>query len=303
VHRDLAPANLLLVGAPPAAGTSDGPHGTEGKPLVRPAERLCVADLGLSKDLAAASGLTVSAGTAGFTPPEQRRSGGWVDPRADIWSAGALVVWLLTGRPPDDGSWRRALPASGWPAGVPAALVDVLGRSLHEEPDRRPADASAWREEVRAALTAPSPVLAVPGRDAQVRPARRRRWGWAAAVAALAVAGAAVGGWLVGGSQAPAAQGATVADGRVEVRSEEGTASLVLTGPQTQEVDEPAELTLTAQGLQDWVWYAPDGSVYPGREHIEVTLTSLGATRAVVVGRDEDGRVVQASLPLRAVEP
>jgi hypothetical protein len=302
VHRDLAPANLLLVGGPAATGDAVAAGG----PLVGPAERLCVADLGLSKDLAAASGLTVSAGTAGFTPPEQRRGGGWVDPRADIWSAGALVVWLLTGRPPGEGGWRDALPSAGWRPDVLAALAVVLGRSLHDDPDGRPADVAAWRDQVRSALALPVPVTerdapSAAAGDAPRRRARRRALVAGAAVVAVLLAG--LGGWLAGRWQQPDDQRTTVADGRVEVRTEQGTASLVLSGPRTQEVDQAVELTLVAEGVQDWVWYAPDGSVYPGSEAIEVTLTSVGSTRVVVVGRDEDGRVFDASLPLRAVQP
>src|SRR5699024_12096212 len=54
--------------------------------LVGADERLLLSDLGMCKDLAINSGLTVSGGTAGFRPPEQSQPG-MVDTRADIWAA------------------------------------------------------------------------------------------------------------------------------------------------------------------------------------------------------------------------
>src|SRR5690606_41467786 len=68
VHRDLSPGNILLATLP--AGEAAGPPAA----VVRPDERLVVADLGMCKDLALSSGLTVAGGTAGFRPPEQDRS-------------------------------------------------------------------------------------------------------------------------------------------------------------------------------------------------------------------------------------
>ena len=81
VHRDLSPGNLLLAstaGTDVEAGVdprADGAPGTIGSPsaAIRADERLLVADLGMCKDLARSSGLTVAAGTDGFRPPEQSR--------------------------------------------------------------------------------------------------------------------------------------------------------------------------------------------------------------------------------------
>jgi hypothetical protein len=289
VHRDLAPANLLVVGRAP-----DRP----GHLLLDPLERLCVADLGLSKDLAAASGLTVQAGTAGFAPPEQRRSGGWVDPRADIWSASALLLWLATGEGPQVPGWRDRLAAAPLPAAVREGLARVLDRGLRDDPQERQQDVRTWREEVVRALAPAPPVLAPVS-------ATRRPW-WRPAVAAVLalalVATAFVLGRATVGSAAPRAT-TTVTDGRTEVRAVAGDASLVLAGPAEQPIGEPVELTVRTEGVEDLVWYAPDGQVHEDADRIEVTLTSPGTTRAVVVGRDADGRVLEASLPLRAVDP
>ncbi|KAB1140181.1 serine/threonine protein kinase, partial [Micromonospora sp. AMSO12t] len=63
VHRDLSPGNVLF---------RSGPYG----------ERVLIADLGLAKALAAASGLTARAGTPGYMAPEQDDPFAIVDTRA-----------------------------------------------------------------------------------------------------------------------------------------------------------------------------------------------------------------------------
>ena len=57
LHRDLKPSNVLY-------------------DIVRGTERVLVADLGLAKAIAHASGFTVVAGTPGYMAPEQSRPGG-----------------------------------------------------------------------------------------------------------------------------------------------------------------------------------------------------------------------------------
>src|SRR5699024_7706475 len=79
VHRDLSPGNVLLTSQPDGntAGhaRSSGVAAAGGGPvpgggaLIAEDERLLLADLGLCKDLARRSGLTVAAGTSGFRAP------------------------------------------------------------------------------------------------------------------------------------------------------------------------------------------------------------------------------------------
>ncbi|MEV6015573.1 serine/threonine-protein kinase [Streptomyces sp. NPDC051997] len=82
VHRDIKPSNVLLRTTPGGA------------------DRVLLADLGLAKSLAQASGLTIAAGSAGYTPPEQARPGSGIDARADVYSLGALGHHLVTGSVP-----------------------------------------------------------------------------------------------------------------------------------------------------------------------------------------------------------
>jgi serine/threonine-protein kinase len=90
VHRDLKPGNLFL------AVRADGTR------LIK------VLDFGISKQAAAAgeAALTRTSSLIGsplYMSPEQMRSARTVDARADIWSIGAIMFELLTGRAPFGG--------------------------------------------------------------------------------------------------------------------------------------------------------------------------------------------------------
>ena len=62
--------------------------------------RIVLADLGLAKRAAEASGLTQAVGTPSYMAPEQGRGDGGFDERADIYAVGAVAYALLTGHPP-----------------------------------------------------------------------------------------------------------------------------------------------------------------------------------------------------------
>src|SRR5690625_1420641 len=133
VHRDLSPGNVLLTSVP-AAGSAGEAY------VIGADERLLVADLGLCKDLAVSSGLTVAGGTDGFRPPEASGSPAVVDTRADLWSLSRLLLWLCEG------------------ADLPPALDVALRRSLAPDPAQRHQDVAAWLADVEASLAPPVPV-------------------------------------------------------------------------------------------------------------------------------------------------
>ncbi|MCA1563898.1 MAG: serine/threonine protein kinase, partial [Acidobacteria bacterium] len=132
IHRDLKPGNVVI--------TPDG--------------RVKILDFGLAKfraaprpdDLAAGPPSLTTAGqllgTPGYTSPEQL-VGKPADPRSDIYSAGALLFELLTGRAPFEGDDAMALAlatiTSEPPAvrafnpAVPEALEAIVRRAMARE--------------------------------------------------------------------------------------------------------------------------------------------------------------------------
>ncbi|MBM7086151.1 serine/threonine-protein kinase [Micromonospora humidisoli] len=175
VHRDLTPGNVLFT------STADG-------------ERVVIADLGLAKALAAASGLTARAGTPGYMAPEQDDPLAVVDTRSDVFGLGRLGLRLLGGPGP-----RPHL------AGVPAPVVAVLRRATAPRPADRYPDADAFRAALRRAADAPDDPATPAGRAGPAAGRRvARRLGLAGVGALILVA--------VGASAGDAAR--PVADGR-----------------------------------------------------------------------------------------
>ncbi|MFE1754555.1 serine/threonine-protein kinase [Streptomyces anandii] len=233
VHRDVKPGNVLLRTAP------DGTR------------RVLLADLGLAKSLAEASGLTLAAGSAGYRPPEQARAGAGIDARADVYALGAVGYRLVTGAVP-------AAPGEVVPPGrlrpdLDPAVGRALMRALEPDRERRPVDAAAFAAELEALAENPPPtprsrrrLTRSPGHLAHSRPATHRptahadrppaRVGRApgrtralvlAAAAAAAVAGVAVGGVGIAVVLRPAGPAGVVvqdATGRVGVRVPDGWA-------------------------------------------------------------------------------
>lgn len=118
VHRDITPANLLLR---PTSGAESG-GGTH---------RIVLADLGLAKRAAEASGLTQAVGTPSYMAPEQGRGDGGFDERADIYAIGAVTYALLTGRPPFVASSVSDVVARD-PDSLPPSVRPVLRDSVGE---------------------------------------------------------------------------------------------------------------------------------------------------------------------------
>jgi serine/threonine protein kinase len=132
IHRDLKPSNVLF------QSTTDG------------GERLLIADLGLAKAIAHASGaFTLPVGTPGYMSPEQARFGGGLDVRADVYGLGALTFHLLTGNAP--GPAPVEAPPSATRPDLPPAVDEIVMRALEGDRERRWPSAEAFA----AALSVP----------------------------------------------------------------------------------------------------------------------------------------------------
>lgn len=143
VHRDLKPQNLFV---------EEGPNG----------QRLRVLDFGIAKSLTSElkQQLTGSAilGTPGYMAPEQINSEP-VTPRTDLYSTGAVLFELLTGRAVYAGTnvgqllikalHEEAPRASSLKPDLPKEVDDLVARLLSREAARRPATAKEVLELVR----------------------------------------------------------------------------------------------------------------------------------------------------------
>jgi serine/threonine-protein kinase len=150
VHRDVKPANVMLVQAGPGAGGEVAKLTDFGIARVLHGERRTQAQLTL--------------GTLWYLAPEQAQDSS-VDARADVYALGCTLYEALVGHVPFPyDNIARVLAAhvgepprspSGLVAGVPPALEELLMRCLAKLPHERPEDGEAMRarcEEVLAQL-------------------------------------------------------------------------------------------------------------------------------------------------------
>lgn len=163
LHRDLKPGNILL--------------DARGEPFV--------SDFGLAKWLDTSTNLTRTLaifGTPGYIAPEQTKgSRAQLTPAADVYSLGAILFDLLTGRPPFIGEHALAViqQASEEPAPKLRSLVPALDRDLEticakcleREPPARYQSAAALADDLERWLEG-RPILARP----VLPPVRTWRW-------------------------------------------------------------------------------------------------------------------------------
>lgn len=210
LHRDLKPGNILL--------------DEKGEPLV--------ADFGLARRIEHAPGemtLCSTLGTPAYMAPEQAQGGKTPTTSADVYSLGAILYELLTGRPPlvgDSATAVLALLGSGeGPPRVRAVApradrdhATICERCLESSPERRYASAAALADDL-ARWRRGEPILArrVGRAERLVKWARRQP----ALAGTLMVAMALAGVGVVLGSKA-------IVEGR---RAEHALAELRKTAP------------------------------------------------------------------------
>jgi formylglycine-generating enzyme required for sulfatase activity len=148
VHRDIKPSNLIVTRGGPGA-----------PPVVK------ILDFGLARfESEAGHGTRLTridsfVGTLDFISPEQADNAGTVDIRADIYSLGCSLFFLLTGRPPFPGDsaaakigarlTREAPSPRALRREIPATLESVLAKMMAREPGARyqaPAEVAAALE-------------------------------------------------------------------------------------------------------------------------------------------------------------
>lgn len=292
VHRDLSPNNVLL------RSTGASGSAAAGSAVLAPDERLLVADLGLCKDLAVHSGITVAGGTDGFRPPEQRGGPSSITSTADLWSLAALTVWLISGDAPREGEATKRLVEA---AGLPAGLAPVLDAGLQVDPARRPAEVGSWWRSVRDTLgprSQPSPAGAPP--PTPQAPRTRRLAGRVALVVAALVVGALVA--LVGTALLDRPSITAFEDGTVRTERQDGPASVAIVGPSETTVGASVTLAAEIEGVADAVWVDPGGGVHTG-PRIEVQPQSAGSAVVRLVGLRPGGESLEVTHRLAVNEP
>jgi WD40 repeat protein/predicted Ser/Thr protein kinase len=177
MHRDLKPSNILI--------DADGqPH---------------ITDFGLARRVEGDSALTRSGaivGTPSYMAPEQARSEKVLTTAVDVYSLGAILYELLTGRPPFRAETpldtvlqvieSEPAPPRSLHAGLDRDLETICLKCLDKQPQRRYESAAALADDLERWLRG-EPILARPANPAErlVKWVRRRP----AAAALLAVVG------------------------------------------------------------------------------------------------------------------
>lgn len=208
LHRDLKPMNVLLANVPqPTAG---GPP-AEPNPADLDMEPM-ITDFGLAKMFheepdSAMSGVTCAGeilGTPCFMAPEQIDSSLETTPAADVYSLGAILYSLLTGRPPFLSTnplktmhqvlSEQPVAPSRLVPGLPIDLQTICLKCLEKDPTNRYASAQLLQQDLQRFLEN-RPVLARPVRVIQrtVRWCQRNKL-FAGLAAALAVVCVIAGG-------------------------------------------------------------------------------------------------------------
>jgi predicted Ser/Thr protein kinase len=162
VHRDLKPGNVML--------NEDG------------TAKIVDFGLAVAVDLSRLTQSGMMVGTVSYMPPEQAM-GGKVTTKADLYSLGAMLYEMVTGRPPfvgDDsvsiiGQHINTPPVSpSWHrADLPPALETLILQLLEKDPEKRPESAAVILQALKAIEA--GEVSKEPSREAPVENPLYRR--------------------------------------------------------------------------------------------------------------------------------
>jgi serine/threonine-protein kinase len=185
VHRDIKPSNLMLAVSRPPKGPSSGRAPTSKKTIK-------VLDLGLARlepgagenPAARLTQLGKIVGTPDFLAPEQARDSHQVDGRADLYSLGCTLYFLLTGQTPfgagtpTEKLFRHQVDEAPPLEQVRPEVPPVLGEVVRKLMAKRPKDRYQSADEVVAALepfaaSAPPPAPPVARNSSPVVPSVR----------------------------------------------------------------------------------------------------------------------------------
>src|SRR5579883_2282466 len=121
VYRDMKPSNVMIT----------------------PQGRVILIDFGIARLFRGQSKGTMI-GTMGFAPPEQYK--GEVDPRSDIYSLGATLHYILTGRDPEKFPPFSFPPVRELRPDVSGNLAGAIDRALSYKVADRPANVQEFRD-------------------------------------------------------------------------------------------------------------------------------------------------------------
>jgi serine/threonine-protein kinase len=191
VHRDVKPGNLLV--------RDDG--------------ALKIADFGIARAVESTRHTQAGTllGTAAYLAPEQI-AGRDATALSDIYSLGAVLYELLTGRTPytfgslGELAAKQAdgaiVPARDVEPMVPPQLEAAVMHALARDPRFRPASAADLAEELAGGADEERSTKPLPrGRHVNVRP--RRAWPWLAGAAVVAAIAVIIGLADLGGGKSP----------------------------------------------------------------------------------------------------
>lgn len=196
VHRDIKPHNLMLTADGTVKILDFGLASLAPEVAPEVAQKVVAAtDTGVVRSELTVAGAIM--GTPDFISPEQAKDARQADVRSDIYSLGATLYHLLSGRPPfDDGSVMHKLTCHAQVEperleslrdDIPAELDAIVTRMMAKDPDERFQTPAAVAAALKSFLQAIEPAQQSPPLQAQAA-RKRNRWLPLTAVATLFIA-------------------------------------------------------------------------------------------------------------------